>query len=741
MKARQQTLARLSEGKSKFFFVFRFVFFHFYVKILVMSSYDLESLNEEQKKALFATDGVILVTAGAGSGKTRLLTHRICYLITEKHVSPYNILAITFTNKATNEMVERVHEMCSHNVWISTFHSMCVRILRQEIDFLDGYDKNFTIISETDRAKIVKDICKDLSLEDDDISKVEHHLDNIKNKGLDIDEYFAELMRYGNEQTMKKYQSAVFRYEEYLTKNNCLDFDDLLNKTLFLFQNFPEVLKRYADRFQYILVDEFQDTNLVQYKLIKLLSSVHKNLFVVGDEDQCIYSWRGANFHNIFNLKKDFENVQVFKLERNYRSTKNILNLANNVISNNRERMEKKLWTEKDDGFPPVVYSAFDERDEALFVANEIEKLREEGYSLSDFAVLMRINALSRPIEEGLLAYNIPYRVYGGQKFFERAEIKILLAYLSIFVNKKDEISLLKVINFPRRGIGDVAINSLKLEAEGNLLDYLLSEKFKYSRYYKKLENFVETYRKLMDEMNSLSDFVKKLIKDFRIDIEYAGKDEESINRMRNIDSFLASVKEFETENEGATLADYLAGVMLRSDQDEMGDEGYVSLSTIHAVKGLEFRVVFVIGLEEGIFPLSRAMNMPSEMEEERRLMYVAITRAEEKIYLTHATRRFMYGKSSYETDSRFLKELNIVDKTHPNVEKKRKKEFFVEEKEEEVFDSGLKVGDKVFHARFGEGEVVEISDDGLVGKIDFSGSVKELMLNMAKLKKEGEDE
>lgn len=699
-----------------------------------MNKYDINSLNDEQKKALYETDGVVLVTAGAGSGKTRLLTHRICYLLTEKHISPYNILAITFTNKATNEMKERVREMCDHNVWISTFHSMCVRILRQETDFLDGYDKNFTIIAENDRDKIIKEIVKELELGDDDVAKIEHHIDNIKNKGLDIEEYFLSLMRYGNERALKEYMRAVFMYEERLKKNNSLDFDDLLNKTLFLFQNYGEVLSRYANRFQYVLVDEFQDTNLVQYKLVKLLVSVHKNLFVVGDEDQCIYSWRGANFHNIFNLKNDFDNVKVFKLEQNYRSSKNILSLANNVISNNKERLEKRLWTEKDDGLPPVVYSAFDERDEALFVATEIEKLREEGYKLSDFAVLMRINALSRPIEEGLLAYNIPYKVYGGLKFFERAEIKILLAYLSIFVNKKDEISLLKVINFPRRGVGDVAINTLKLEAEDGILNYILSEKFKCHKLYKKLENFVENYRKLDKERENLSlyDFAKRVIKDFKIDLEYAGKDEENINKSRNIDSFLASIKEFEAENEGATLADYLSGVMLKSDQDDMEGDGYVSLSTVHAVKGLEFRVVFVVGLEEGIFPLSRAMNLPSEMEEERRLMYVAITRAEEKIYLIHATKRFMYGKSNYETESRFLKELNIVEKNLPKPKEKKKKE----DKAQEFFDSGLKVGDKVIHPRFGEGEMLDISADGMVGKIDFSGSVKELMLNMAKLEK-----
>ena len=429
-----------------------------------MNGYDLNSLNEEQKKALLEINGVVLVTAGAGSGKTRLLTHRICYLI-EQGVSPYNILAITFTNKATNEMKERVAKMCDRYVWISTFHSMCVRILRENIEFLDGYNKNFTIIAEADRDKILKDLLKKNNLQDDELSRVEGHLDNIKNKGLDIDEYFLSLQEFGNKTDLKNYQKICWQYEEYLQKNNALDFDDLLNKTLFLFNNYKSVLDHYADRFHYILVDEFQDTNLVQYKLIKLLASKHKNLFVVGDEDQCIYSWRGANFHNIFNLKNDFEDVKTFKLERNYRSTKNILTLANNVIANNNERLKKNLWTDKEDGASPVIYTAFDEKDEAMFVARTIEELVEQGYTYNDFAVLMRINALSRPIEEGLMMSQIPYKLYGGYKFYERAEIKMILSYLSVFVNPKDEISLFKIINFPKRGIGDVAISNLQNEA------------------------------------------------------------------------------------------------------------------------------------------------------------------------------------------------------------------------------------------------------------------------------------
>lgn len=715
-----------------------------------MEKFEINSLNDEQKKALFETEGVVLVTAGAGSGKTRLLTHRICLLV-QRGVSIYNILAITFTNKATNEIKERIKQMKNlpistlTGVWISTFHSMCVRILRQEIDYLNGYDRNFTIISETDRDKILKEICKNLGLDEEDVSKVEMHLDNIKNKGLDIEEYFSAVAEFGNKENLLKFKHAVYDYEKRLFESNSFDFDDLLNKTLFLFNNYPEVLFKYANRFEYILVDEFQDTNLVQYKLIKLLASVHGNLFVVGDEDQCIYSWRGANFKNIFNLKEDFKNIKTFKLERNYRSSKNILNIANNVISNNTERLEKHLWTEKDEGFPPVIYSAFDERDEALFIAKEIENLVANGYSYSDIAILMRLNALSRPIEEGLLSYNIPYRIYGGQKFFERAEIRILIAYISCFVNPKDEISLMKIINFPKRGIGEVAISNLKQEAgETTLLEYLLSEKFEFSKYFNKLKNFVETFKILKNKMNELTmqEFTQKVVEMFGIAREYKGKDEDSINRLSNIDSFLTSIKEFEEQNENANFVDYLAGIMLISDQDDMENGGYVSLSTIHAVKGLEFKVVFVVALEEGLFPLTRAMNSNSEMEEERRLMYVAITRAEEKIYLTHVAKRYMYGKSNYEIESRFLKELGITTNKKPKIEKvkpspRHKDDFFLEEEDKEPFDSGLNVGDIVEHRRFGKGKVVDISSDGLVGKIDFDlVGVKELMLNIATLEK-----
>lgn len=701
-----------------------------------MSGIDFESLNQQQKDALKVTEGVVLVTAGAGSGKTRLLTHRIAFLIQEKNISPYNILAITFTNKATNEMKQRLEQMIGGGVWISTFHSMCVRILRENIDLIDGYSKNFTIIAENDKDRILKELLKKHNMEDDEKGKVCGHLDNIKNKGLDIEEYFSGLEDFINNRDLASYQQICVEYEEYLHKNNALDFDDLLNKTLFLFLNWKEVLQKYASRFQYVLVDEFQDTNLVQYKLVKLLTSVHGNLFVVGDEDQCIYSWRGANFENIFNLKKDFKDVKVFKLERNYRSTKNILNLANNVIVNNRERLDKNLWTEKDDGAGPVVYTAFDERDEALFVARKIEDLASEGFSYNDFAVLMRVNALSRSLEEGLMSFQIPYQLYGGFRFYERAEIKMILAYLSIFVNEKDDISLLKIINFPKRGIGDKAIENLLEEAgEDLLISYLLSSRFEKSKYFSKLSKFVDNIknlRKLVDKI-ALSEFVKKVVEVFEILQAYAGKDEESISKLENIDSLLAGVKEFENDNENAFLSDYLAEVMLKTDTDNIQENGVVTLSTIHSVKGLEFKVVFVVGLEEGLFPLARATFSNAEMEEERRLMYVAITRAEERIFLSCTAKRYMYGKSNFQSPSRFLNELGIVDKKRTKIVSND----FMQSEKEEVFESGFEIGDDVFHTRFGCGKILNISDDGLVAEINFEDvGTKSLMLNMAKLEK-----
>lgn len=715
-------------------------------------NYDLNSLNEEQLKALKETEGAVLVTAGAGSGKTRLLTHRIAYLIKEKGVNPYNILAITFTNKATREMQERVAQMVENadRVWISTFHSMCVRILRMDIYRLGSYNKNFTIFSESDSEKAIKKVLEELNFKDEKFKKVfVSQLSNYKNSGQSLEGY---LSTHACEFNMNDIGKAILHYEAYLKKNNALDFDDLLLKTIELFKTCPDVLEYYANRFEYILVDEFQDTNSVQYNLVKMLASAHGNVFAVGDEDQCIYSWRGANFQNIFNFRRDFPNAKLFKLERNYRSSAPILQVANNVIKNNSSRLEKKLWTDKSGGDEPVLYNAYDERDEAIFVASNIEKLIKNGYKYDDIAVLMRINALSRSFEEAFLSYNIPHRIYGGFKFYERSEIRNLIGYLRIFVNKKDDVSFARIINFPKRGIGEGTLAKLEeLGGEKSFIETILEPSFKDHALYKKFGEFVEVYKELSSVTYSvLSEFVSAVIEKFKLKIAYNSLEEEDLNRILNIEQFVSSVKEFEALNPEADLGQFLEMITLSSDTDQIGEEGAVTIATVHSVKGLEFKAVFIVGLEEGVFPISRAFNSSGELEEERRLMYVAITRAEEKLFLSHCSKRYLYSSSQYQMPSRFIRELGLLS-TAKKIVKTEKKDFLKEKtlpifSRESLFDdkktqkeekdvSVYKIGQKVSHPRYGEGEIVYISEDGLVGDIVFQDfGKKSLMLNLAPL-------
>ena len=725
--------------------------------------YDLNTLNEEQLIALKQTEGAVLVTAGAGSGKTRLLTHRIAYLIREKGVSPYNILAITFTNKATKEMQSRICDMVENaeNVWISTFHSMCVRILRQNIDLMPPYNKNFTIYSESDSEKVIKKVLENLNFKDEKFKKVfACHLSAYKNSGQCLQEY---LNTHACEFSMTDIGRAIVLYDDYLKKNNALDFDDLLIKTIELFKSNPEVLNYYSNRFKYILVDEFQDTNTVQYNLVKMLASAYGNVFAVGDEDQCIYSWRGANFQNIFNFKRDFKDAKVFKLERNYRSSESILQIANNVIKNNTSRLDKKMWTEKTGGEKPVLYNAYDERDEALFVAQNIEKLIAQGYKYDDIAVLMRINALSRSFEEAFLSYNIPHRIYGGFKFYERAEIKNLISYLRIFVNPKDDISFARIINVPKRGIGDGTLAKIEsFGKEQSFIEILLKKDFENQPLYKKFEDFIKTYKQLAEIYSSncsLSTFVENVISKFSLKAMYNPSIEEDLNKILNIEQFVSSVKDYESLNPNATLTEFLEMITLSSDNDEIGEGGAVTIATVHSVKGLEFKVVFIIGLEEGVFPISRAFNSNHELEEERRLMYVAITRTEEKLFMSHCTKRYLYQSSQYQMPSRFCRELGLLSFEKPKETKLfdyssnkscqnekqftkssfgaivNKEQFFKKEEKERKDVSIYKVGQKVSHPRFGEGEIVCISDDGLVGDIIFEDfGKKSLMLELAPL-------
>ena len=580
-----------------------------------MESFNINCLNDEQQKALVETEGAILVTAGAGSGKTRLLTHRVAFLIS-RGVDPYNILAITFTNKATKEMETRVKKMCDNSgqIWISTFHAMCAKILRIDIDKL-GYQPSFTIYAEDDSEKIVKEILKDRLLAEDKWKKtVLFHISNWKNSVLSLNEY--KLLN-SEVENISKIISIIEEYESRLKKNNALDFDDLLIKTYNLFSNFEEVRYKYANRFKYILVDEFQDTNSVQYELLKQLSSVHGNIFVVGDEDQCIYSWRGANFKNIFNFKKDFNNVKIFKLERNYRSTSKILDKANMLISHNCSRLNKKLWTENIGGDEPVIYNAVDERDEALFVASNIDRMIGMGDKPSDFAVLMRMNALSRNLEEAFLSYNIPHRIFGGYKFYERAEIKLIISYLRLFVNPNDDVAFLKVINSPRRGIGDSAIENLKDVAGSQSLLFTVLHNFACLKpqFIKKFQDFIEIFNELSNLQVGLSDFVTEVINKFKIRDIYNKQTEEGFDKLMNISSFEAAVREFDKLNIDAGLSDFLESITLSVDTDEIGEGGCVTIATVHAVKGLEFKTVFIVGLEEGIFHILRSTSV-SDIEE-----------------------------------------------------------------------------------------------------------------------------
>lgn len=722
-----------------------------------MNNYDITLLNEEQLAPLKQIDGAVLVTAGAGSGKTRLLTHRIAYLIDSYGVSPFNILAITFTNKAANEMKERVAKMVAgaENVWISTFHSMCAKILRRDIEYLSPFTRDFSIYSDSDSDKVAKEVLSARGIEDDKIKKqLIFHLSNWKNGNQTLEDYIST---HESEFDIRKIGLYMTDYQNFLKKNNALDFDDLISKTIELFDKFPDVLSYYANRFKYILVDEFQDTNLKQYELVKMLASVHKNLFVVGDEDQCIYSWRGANLENLFKLKNDFPDIKVYKLERNYRSTKEIIEVANRVIKNNSSRFDKNMWTDKDGGKKPVLYNAYDERDEALFVAKTIEKLKSEGYEYNDIAVLMRINALSRSFEEAFLSYNIPHRIFGGFKFYERVEIKNVISYLRLFVNPKDDISFARIINFPKRGIGDGTIAKLKaLNDDKSLLENCLSSELEMSALYKKFEPFIQGYKNSAMHINeSLSQFIKEVIKNFKIRENYNPNDEDDFNRLLNIEQLVASASDFEALNEKATLSEFLESITLSSDNDEIGSGGAVTIATVHGVKGLEFKVVFIVGLEEGIFPISRAFNSKAELEEERRLMYVALTRAEEQLYLTYATKRYLYRESQYQMISRFCKELGLYQEkpkesfkpypsniaSQPSFSQFEKARLFnhnmisKEEKKPLKDVSVYKLGQIVSHPRFGEGEIVEISEDGLVGDIIFEDfGKKSLMLDLAPL-------
>lgn len=619
-------------------------------------------LNKQQQLAVDAVDGPILVIAGAGSGKTRVLTARICHLI-EIGVNPYNILAITFTNKAANEMKERIERQLGYSdVWTSTFHSMCARILRMDCERI-GYSKDFTIYTDLESERVVKRILQDYP-QADPKNKGDYlwHISRAKTLALSPDDYYDTIK--DSDSDAYNVAEVYRRYEAELKKCNCLDFDDLLLKTVLLFSTCPDVLEKYQNRFHYINVDEFQDTNKLQYDIVKMLSKKHGNLFVVGDEDQSIYSWRGAEIRNILDFPKDFKGAKVFKLEQNYRSTTSILKAANNVIKNNSNRNEKTLWSEINQDDSIEYYEAYNDRDEATRVARAIDTLHRKGAPYSEMAILVRANSVTRGFEEEFNLYGIPYKVFGGFRFYERKEIKDALAYVRIAINPSDNDSILRVVNYPKRGIGNTAVAELQNVAKdtnSTLFQVLINPGLLSSATAKKLAPFTEIATELvkMQKQMSAVEFVQFAIRRSGLESSLAQSgDPEDSNRLENIEELVGAVQQFSQDNENATISDFMQSVALVSDTDSMNSDDYVTIATVHAVKGLEFDNVFIVALEEGIFPTQRAIYS-GDIEEERRLMYVAITRARKRLFVLNARQRYRFGKSEPMTQSRFVSEMS----------------------------------------------------------------------------------
>ena len=629
---------------------------------------DLSTLNKEQRQAVDTLDGPLLILAGAGSGKTRALTYRIANLV-DHGVSPWNILALTFTNKAAREMRERTETLLGGSVkdmWVATFHSCCTRILRSDIDKL-GRDRNFVIYDDDDQTSLIAAIMKRLGVNDKDITKrqIKEHISEAKNKSTEPEKFLMD-NPYLDESVLK-----VFReYQRSLKEYNALDFDDLLGKTLELFQSCPEVLQKYRSKFRYILVDEYQDTNVMQYHIVELLAREHGNICVVGDDDQSIYGWRGADIRNILDFEKDFPGAKVIRLEQNYRSTSNILDAANAVIENNQGRKSKKLWTDNGRGDRIETFTADSERDEAHFVCRKIMEGVRNGMNYGDFAVLYRMNAQSRIPETTMVNYGIPNKVYGGQRFYERKEIKDIMAYLRLIYNPFDDIALKRIINVPKRSIGDASIAELarvaEQEGKSMLVAALTSENID-PRAMKKIKPFADTMGEFiaLSRTMPLSEFTWGMISALEYETYLKAEDKkgEVESRMDNLRELIGNIKEIEkdlSEGEDALRA-FLENVSLVSDIDSMNEgNGAVALMTLHSAKGLEFPVVFMIGMEENIFPTSRARNDMSNhaMEEERRLCYVGMTRARQKLYLINARQRNIFGNESYNRKSRFIEEI-----------------------------------------------------------------------------------
>ena len=697
---------------------------------------NIDKLNDYQKEAVLYNQGPLLILAGAGSGKTRVLTTKIAYLIKENNISPYNILAITFTNKAAKEMKERLDRLIGEDskyIQVSTFHSFGLKILRENSNIL-GYDRNFVIMDSDDSLTVIKKILKELNYDPKIYNprSIRNKISSCKNEMILPIDY----EKYANSEYEKVVLKVYNKYEEKLKKNNSVDFDDLLILPIILFRKYKDILEKYQDHFQYILIDEYQDTNEAQYILTKMISEKYRNICCVGDNDQSIYSFRGANYKNILNFEKDYKDAKIILLEENYRSTQNILDAANGVIKNNKLRKDKKLWTSNGLGEKINYYRAYNERDEAQYVIRKVKELSNKSVSYQDIAVLYRTNAQSRILEEEMLKENMPYRVVGSFYFYNRKEIKDLIAYLRLIHNIKDNVSLIRIINTPKRGIGLKTIENLTKQAdlENKSIYEIISSG-------KELEfkEIIEQLRKLSEEL-TLTELIDKVLElsGLRQELESDNTLESEI-RIENLEEFKSITKSFEEREGLISLEDFLLEISLISDVEEYKDDlNRISLMTVHSVKGLEFDYVFVVGMEEGIFPHMNSLMESDELEEERRLCYVAITRAKSHLYLVNAKRRTLFGKDQINPPSRFISEIDpkLIES---NIELEPENKVVSKLQSEDVFrtdDIDYQVGDYVYHETFGAGRVVEVTNSLVSVAFKHPYNIKKLMKNHKKLTK-----
>ncbi len=717
------------------------------------------ALNEEQREAVEYINGPSMIVAGAGSGKTRVLTYKIAYLI-DKGYEPSSILALTFTNKAAQEMKERIKKLIgakANNLWMGTFHSIFARILRAEAAKL-GYDSNFSIYDRDDSVSLVNNIMQEYNIDHESLtaSGVQHKISYLKNQMITPEEYLSHIAQTPVEKKIGEIFSA---YNKKLKENNSMDFDDLLLKPIELFNNHLRILQKYRKQFKFILVDEFQDTNRAQYELLKLFTTSRIKLCVVGDDAQSIYGWRGADIRNMLEFQKDFPKAKIFRLEQNYRSTKTILAAADSVIKNNADQIKKTLWTNNNDGEQLTIIRCTDEKDEAFQIAKQIKKeVSSRKISFNDIAILYRINSQSRALEEALRREKIPYQIIGGVEFYRRKEIKDLIAYLRVLANQDDEESLLRIMNFPQRGIGNTSISKMiafSRKLNINLFTTMarvfevIEVKERIQKNVKQFKLLLNKYIELKDKL-SLPELMAALVDELGILRMYKEENTpESLQRYENVQELLAAIQQFAKENKGATIHDFLAEVSLLSGADQYDEkENKVTLMTIHAAKGLEFPVVFITGCEEDIFPLNPKFDSDSKIDEERRLFYVAITRAQEKVFITYARSRYRFGEVAYQSKSRFLEELSPETFTELNKAGSRKggrkKASYYDEFYQESFDDfnqerrSLRVGSKVVHDIFGRGKILQIVGNGDMQKVtvDFENvGRKTLLTKFANLK------